>query len=108
MTTAESELMKFVSPEYFAAMECAPLAKLVVAYCADPAASVALPICVCLSKNAIVPVGVLAPDCGATFAVNVTLAPALICVAEAVIAVVVPVFAGAETVIAIAVDVEVA
>jgi hypothetical protein len=47
-------------------------------------------------------VGVPAPDCGATRAVNVTLAPALICVADAEREVVVLIFAGAETVIEIA------
>ena len=85
-----------------------PAARFAVANCAEPAASAPDPICVCPSRNDTFPVGVPAPDCGVTRAVNVTLAPALICVAEAEREVVVLIFAGAETVIEIADDTDAA
>lgn len=76
--------------------------------CAEPVVRALLPIWVWPSRNVAVPVGVPCPDCGKTFAVNVTLAPELICVAETVSAVAVPSFGGAETVTETAFDVEVA
>lgn len=75
-----------------------PAARLLVLNCADPTASATEPICDCPSRNMTVPVAVPDPDCGITFAANVTLLPAVICVAEAEIEVFVVIFAGAETV----------
>lgn len=76
-----------------------PAASVVVVNCAEPAASIALPICAPPSRNMTVPVGVPEPEAGAMCAVNVTLAPVVICDAEAESEAVVAIFAGAETTI---------
>ena len=64
-----------------------------VVNCAEPAASVAAPICAPPSRNEIVPLGVPDPDAGATCAENVTPVPALTCDADAESEVVVPILA---------------
>jgi hypothetical protein len=89
-TGAETELEFVVLPAYDAVIDCVPAAREVVLKEAAPLPlSVAVPSAVVPSMKVTVPVGVVVPDAGETMAVNVTLWPVLICVAEAVNAVVV-------------------
>src|ERR1700735_93330 len=87
-------------------MGWAPTERFALLNDADPAASIAEPICVEPSRNATVPVGVPFPDCGATPAVNVTFCPLVNCVADAESEVAVAVFAAAATVKGTAADVD--
>ena len=89
-------------------MLCVPVARFEVLNCAVLAATPPVPICVEPSRKATVPVGEPELDCGATFAVKLTLEPDEICVAEALSVVVVAAFEGAVIVMLIAFDVEVA
>src|ERR1700735_2177985 len=73
---------------------------------AEPAASIAEPICDEPSRNATVRVGVPFPDCGATPAVNVTFCPLVNWGADAESEVAVAVFAAAATVKGTAADVD--
>jgi len=77
-----------------------------VLICADPTLNVADPTDVCPSRNDIDPDGVPVPLAAATFAVSVTLLPAVICVADNDKAVLVLTFAGAETVTGTAAEVD--
>jgi hypothetical protein len=79
-----------------------------VLICADRPLNVAVPTTVCESRNETIPVGVAVPLTAATFAVNVTLAPAVICGAETVNKVLVFIFAGAETTTVTTVEVDAA
>jgi hypothetical protein len=79
-----------------------------VLICADPPLNVAVATTVCESRKETVPVGVPVPLTAATFAVKVTLAPAVICVAETVSKVLVFIFAGAETTTVTTVEVDTA
>lgn len=92
-------------------MECVPAARFVKVICAAPPLKVAVPTDAPESRKAIVPVGVAAPVpllAAATFAVKVTLAPAIICVEDAETEVFVFTFAGAETTTERTVEVELA
>src|SRR5271163_2398376 len=87
-------------------MECVPVESVAVLNCADPPVNVADPTTVCESRNVMLPVGATVPAAGATFAVNVTLLPAVICVADRDKDVLVLIFAGPETVTATAAELE--
>ncbi len=79
--------VKFVSPEYFAVIECVPAdSDEVLNVPCTFAPSAPVPICVLPSKNATTPVGVMLTALE-TAAVNVTCWPAVTVVAEAVSAV---------------------
>lgn len=106
MATAEVDGAKFESPEYAALMECVPTASAAVVSCAEPPLSVAAPSDALESRKLIVPVGVAVPLAGATLAVNVTLLPATIWVDDSESELFVFTFAGAETVTAIAAEVD--
>ena len=85
MVTAEDvEAAKFVSPPYCAVMLWLPVASALVAYVAVPEVRVPVPSLVAPSRKLTVPVGAaLLPVPPATVAVKVTLAPAVMLVAEA-------------------------
>jgi hypothetical protein len=84
-TAVDTELEFVVLPAYEAVIDCVPAARALVLKEAAPLAlRVAVPSAVVPSRKVTVPVGVVLPDAGATVAVNVTLWPVLICVAEAV------------------------
>ena len=87
-------------------MLCVPVARFEVLNCAELAATPPVPICVEPSRNATVPVGEPEPDCGATFAVKLTLAPEATWVAEALSVVLVATFDGAVTVTVIEFEVD--
>ena len=71
-------------------IESDPAGRLVVLNVAvPPELRVAVPRMVDPFRKATVPVGIVLPVCGATFAVKVTLCPVLICVADEVNVVVV-------------------
>jgi hypothetical protein len=75
--------------------------------CAAPPIKVAVPTDALESRKVIVPVGVtVLPVAAATLAVNVTLAPAIICVEDAETEVFVFTFAGGETTTGSTVEVE--
>ena len=78
-------------------MESAPAVSTVVLKVAVPLAfKVADPSVLVPLRKVTLPVGTVVPDCGATVAVKVTLCPVLICVGEAVRAVVVGIGAGGD------------
>jgi hypothetical protein len=82
---ADCDPLSLLSPEYPAVIECVPTVNVVAVNCAAPPTTVPLPRKFPLSKNATVPVAAE----GVTVAVNVTLPPAGIVVADAVTTVVV-------------------
>jgi len=79
-------MMEWVPAERFAALNCA-----------DALVNATEPIETCESRKEIVPVGATEPLAGATLVLNVTLLPAVICVAETESDVLVLIFAGAAT-----------
>jgi hypothetical protein len=83
-----------------------PTERLAVLNEAEPALSIAVPICVCPSRKAIEPVGTPIPDCGATLTVNVTFCPLVNWVAEADREASAAIFAGAKTVTETTADVD--
>jgi hypothetical protein len=90
-----------------------PVESVAVLNCADPPVdvddlpvNVADPTTVCESRNVMLPVGVTVPAAAATFAVNVTPLPAVICVADRDKDVLVLIFAGGETVTATTAELE--
>src|SRR5277367_1861022 len=87
-------------------MECVPVESVAVLNCADLPVNVAGPMTICESRNVMLPVGATVPAADATFAVNVTLLPAVICVADRDKDVLVLTFAGAETVTATIAELE--
>ena len=75
-TGAVTELELLVLPPYDAVIDCTPAGREVVLKEAVPLAlSVAVPRVVAPFRKVTVPVGAMAPDCGATTAVKVTLCP---------------------------------
>jgi hypothetical protein len=83
-TAADVDGAKCVAPEYTAAIECVPVARLDVLNAAEPDEfSDIVPSCVAPSLNITVPVGTPDPDFGATPAVNVIACPEVACVDDA-------------------------
>lgn len=106
VATAEVDGWKLESPEYAAVIECVPAERFAAVNCADPALRVTVPSEDCESRNETVPVGAAEPLAGATLALNVTLVPEVICVAEVESNVLVVTLPGTETTTGITAEVE--